>query len=113
RVEGVEISILPGDVFRYIGYFLENGMWAFRGQPVTGLPLIVIWLAEAAILFSLAVKAVRARFRSSAYCEGCRRWTRSSRGVRYLIPNASHGLTQELQKGNLQPLHQTVPSSHG
>jgi hypothetical protein len=113
RVEGVDFSLSPGAVGRYLEYFLENGLWQFRGQPVYGLPLLCIWLVEAAILFALSVKAIRTLATISAYCESCRRWTRKSKGVRSVIPNISHGLTQELNKGNLQALHEAMPIAPG
>jgi hypothetical protein len=74
---------------------------------------LLLWLVEAGIVLALSVKAVRALAVASSYCEVCRRWTRKVKGVRSVIPNISHGLTQELNKGNLQALHQAMPIAPG
>lgn len=114
HVEGVGVSFSPADLAKYIEYFLDNGFWSFgHGQMIFGLPLLLVWAAEAGLMFALAVKAVRAKVASTGYCEPCRRWTKTSRGVRHLVPNASYSLGQELKKGNIQAIHQVAPTSEG
>src|SRR5437868_4318547 len=113
HVEQLDLSFSPVELVRYLEYFLDNGLWQVRGNNIFGLPLLFIWLVEAGIVFALSVKAVRALSGTASYCEPCRRWTRSSRGVRTLAPNSSHGLTQELNKGNLQAIHQAMPTPPG
>jgi hypothetical protein len=114
RLEGVELSFAPSDLFTYMGVFFEHGFWSlFMGVPMFGVPLALIWLAEAAIIVGLALLAIRSRVRATPYCEPCRRWTAITRGIRMLMPQTSHAITEELKKGNVNVIHQTLPSSRG
>jgi hypothetical protein len=114
HVEGIDLSFSPSELLRYMEVFLDHGFWSLlHGTPLFGFPLLLIWLAEAGIIFALALKRARKQVGETAYCEGCHRWTRTSRGVRSLMPNTSHGLTQDLKKGNLQAIHQVIPTSPG
>jgi hypothetical protein len=111
--EGIDFFVAPEQFFRYVSAFFTEGLWGFRGQPLFGFPLGVIWLAEAALVVALCVVTVRRKLREVPYCEGCRRWTVPTKGVRYLTPKTVRGLIDDLNNGNPRTLLQVVPSSRG
>jgi hypothetical protein len=103
----------PSQFFEYVSYFFTEGFWGFRGQRLFGLPLGVIWLGEAALIVGLCVLTVRRRILETPYCEACRRWTRLTKGLRYLIPKTVRAMIDEAKRGNSRALLQVMPTSKG
>lgn len=109
----VAFFVPPEQFFGYVSYFFNEGLWGFRGQLLFGFPLGAIWLGEAALIIALCVMTVRRRVLETPYCEDCRRWTRLTKGVRYLIPKTLRAMIDDLKSGNPRNLLQVIPTSKG
>lgn len=59
----------------------ETGAWGFRGTPISGLSLWVVWIVEAAIIFSIPLLGGWGLV-SAPFCETCDRWTEEENAVR-------------------------------
>lgn len=104
----------PSEFGRYLSFFFHEGFWGLTtGLPMFGIPLALIWLAEAALMVGLCLRVVRRRTRETPYCEGCGRWTVLTKGVRHLVPNTVRALIDDLKRGNARALLQVMPTSPG
>lgn len=109
--EDIDVGLLewdPSFLSTYIGYYYENGFWSFGRSSetaVTGIPLVIVWLAEAGIVlffsWSIAVNTTN----NSVFCEQCNAWVPEHLGVQKLSSGGVYGGGLErIAAGDLTPL---------
>jgi hypothetical protein len=67
----------PRVVYFYVQWFYENGMWTWGEHaqgPITGFPLALCWLGEAALIVGLATALPWHEIRDWVFCENCGWW---------------------------------------
>jgi hypothetical protein len=110
----VHFFVSPSEFMKFISYYFHEGFWGLAaGLPMFGIPLALIWVAEAALVILLCLRVVRRKLREMPFCEGCKRWTGLTKGVRYLVPKTVRALIDELNRGNARALLQVLPTSRG
>jgi hypothetical protein len=100
----------PELLMAYMKFFFENGFWAIghgvgnNQQMVSGIPLAIVWLAEAGIIVGVAAFASWATLGKLVYCEHCEQWARSQKDVQRLTLGVSEAVLAEIAAGDLRPL---------
>lgn len=112
RFGGDEVPVLLNPVLlkEYIAVFYENGFWGFgRGNAnatVSGIPLGLIWLAEAGIVIGLSFLISTGFASDHPYCEACQRWTDRTEGFCKLTPPTDDDtVVEQLVAGDLNVLN--------
>ena len=100
--------------------FYHRGFWTLKnvgekgGDPVRGIFLAAIWLAEAATIVGVAAWTAWRGISSQPFCETCNRWTTTEVSVRRLMPSGSEAKSLELLKaGELAALDDFAPAPAG
>jgi hypothetical protein len=95
----------------HIEDFYKNGFWAIghrvgnnNQQPVTGIVLVVVWLAEAGIIVGVAAFVAWVTLGNLVYCEHCENWARSQKDVKRLTLSVPDGVIAKVAAGDLSPL---------
>ncbi len=107
RARGAEVAWLvwqPDQLWDYVGYFYENGLWGIgRGDnTVSGIPLGIVWLIEAGVVMGAATFMAMGASLSQTFCERCRCWIETQQGVRRLsLQDADSRLVERLLGGEL------------
>ncbi|HOX53732.1 MAG TPA: hypothetical protein PKY05_19795 [Fibrobacteria bacterium] len=69
----LELLLSPGVLFELIGKISENGTWGIRGNAVSGVFLIGIWVIETGML--LVLPLLQSTLQSQKpFCEVCGEW---------------------------------------
>src|SRR5262249_34997070 len=68
----------PLSLFGYVQHLYDNGAWGFGkgGGNVTGIPLAIVWLFEAAVIVGLATWVPWSEMNDASFCESCGWWTK-------------------------------------
>lgn len=99
----------------FMAWLYENGSWGLRnGGPVTGIPLVLVWLVEAGLVLAIAWAVARGMIAGKAYCERCDQWTELEEGVqRLLVRSEDERPLQEVLQGNLAGLREMLRAPEG
>jgi hypothetical protein len=72
----IDLAIRPVGMWRLILKVNEVGAWSMsHGDPVTGIPLWIVWVCEAAMIFGTSIAVARSISRKLPFCETCGKWT--------------------------------------
>jgi hypothetical protein len=105
-------SFEPTVIYKYIVWFYENGTWGIghgvgnQGQVnnITGIFLLIIWLAEAGLVIGITIGTARKILSSRPFCEYCNQWTGIEKGVRKLSLQGADEALKRLLTGDLTSL---------
>ena len=76
----------PRVLLWYMQLFYQEGFWGMRdGEPVKGIFLAIVWLAEAAIIVGAATVVATKSIAHRVFCERCGQWATHEEGVRKFI----------------------------
>jgi len=83
------------------------GLWAYQGTPVTGIPLLIVWLTEALLIVIGAVVVATTVSKDDVdrpFCERCRRWCERQRGLPDLAATDEEGVAVEVEAKDFDAL---------
>lgn len=85
-----------------IGRVNELGTWSLRSSDaVTGWPLTIVWIVEAALYFGAAAFAAYSMASSTVYCESCSNWCAPRLNVQRYAHDQGPTIVSRLQNGDL------------
>jgi hypothetical protein len=107
-VPDAPLVFFPDEIAGGILYLYEQGSWSIGRGPyatnVAGLPLALVWLGEAGIIYCLTI-AVSVRFvRDTPYCEDSRCWFDEAKAVNCLAAIDDPDQVAQLRAGDITPL---------
>ncbi|MEO2016688.1 MAG: hypothetical protein ABGZ53_20215 [Fuerstiella sp.] len=104
------ILLSPEDLMNYITFFYNEGFWSIGrggGAMVSGIPLALIWIVEAAMIVGASWMLAGGFTASHPYCESCNRWTDRVEGFCMLHPpEENENAIQQLCDGDTSILSQ-------
>jgi hypothetical protein len=103
----------PAEVLRGMSLLYESGSWSLHNEAVTGIPLALVWLVEAAIIVGIAAATPWALVRDTPYCEQTRCWLDESKPINTLEPITDAAARTALQSGDLMPIVHARPKAAG
>ena len=78
----IGILLQPWLLWRLVVEVNQQGAWTLRGgSPVTGIPLALVWLCEAAIIYGLALYVGYKAMDEEPFCETCEAWGKKKENV--------------------------------
>ena len=104
---------LPGDILRVMPLLYDKGSWSFHGSNVTGIPLAIVWLAEAGIILGMAMLLPYTFVRETPYCEKTRCWLDEEKKINSLGRFTDPAHLAALQAGDIMPITQASPKVEG
>ena len=103
----------PGELLSTMGGVLEHGTWSVRSSdPVSGIPLLAVWVIEAVLFFGAAGLAALAFVGSGTYCARCDTWAIAAPATRVQF-DPSGELSRRASAGAWSSLHGAPPASAG
>jgi hypothetical protein len=100
----------PRALASFAAWLFQNGSWGLsEGSPVTGWPLVAVWIIEAGATLFISVSASRLGA-DRPFCESCNEWTDQHAGVARLAANATEPAWQEVLAGDLPALAAFEPA---
>jgi hypothetical protein len=110
---GFLFAFRPQVIWFYIQWAYENGLWELGNHangPLTGIPLAMIWLAEAAIIVGLAAHFPWSEIRQWVFCESCGWWeTIETNLCRFSAENADK-IAAQIKNEDLSVLDDLAPA---
>lgn len=112
---GLFAGLDPTVLVPYIQWFYENGAWGIGkgGGVVSGIPLAIVWLAEAGVIVGLAAAIPWGAYKTNVFCESCDKWAQSTPDVLRLTDTATEEVLGRLRDGDFAVIHQTVRAQPG
>ena len=81
EVTAVDIALQPRAMWGTILDINAGGAWSIFGVDVSGIPLWVVWLLEAGIVFGLSLVIGYDMFSDVPFCEKCESWCKKHTNV--------------------------------
>ncbi len=94
----------PDQIVRGMGLLYKEGSWGFHGTTVTGIPLALVWVVEAAIIVGVATAIPAVFVRDTPFCEQTRTWLDEEKKINTLEPLLDETAIAALRAGDLMPL---------
>jgi hypothetical protein len=94
----------PGSVLTVMGALYEQGSWSMFGAQVKGLMLVLVWIVEWIVIVFCSVVGSHAPTGKQPYCEACRAWTITRKGVNHVAVPRDKAVTERVIGGDLRPL---------
>ncbi|HET6250162.1 MAG TPA: hypothetical protein VFE47_20900 [Tepidisphaeraceae bacterium] len=90
----------PKGVLRVIGAVYVEGTWGMTtGESTTGVMLGAVWVAEAGIIFGMALYLATKSQNAVPFCEKCNRWCPAGTRLRSLKMAVPHALKHRMENG--------------
>jgi hypothetical protein len=87
RIPTSALVTSPALLWDIITTLNEAGTWSLRSSsPVSGWFLTLIWFAEAAMIFGLALLTAAGTVSDDMFCETCNRWVPGGTQIRRTVP---------------------------
>jgi hypothetical protein len=104
--------ITPGQGLEIMKFLYENGSWGIgfsSSSPITGIPLAIVWLAEAGIIIGLITLLAYGAVARTPFCEQHECWLDEEKTIDKLDAFRLPDHIAALQAGNIAPLEQARP----
>lgn len=106
-------AFYPPVIFEFGQHFFNKGTWSFtEDHPVTGWFLASLWILEAVVVVGLTV-IVSQWNAEQPFCEACRCWTQTQRGVARLLATGGEPEWTDVLGGDLPALAAFSPAPPG
>jgi hypothetical protein len=99
----------PQILWIYVQWAYENGLWTFGAHaqgPVTGIPLALVWLAEAGTIVGLATGLPWSEIRNWVFCENCGWWETIESNLTYFSAVDADKIADRLKQDDLSVLRE-------
>jgi len=109
----------PDQIGQAMAYLYDHGSWTISshgsegGEPVTGLFLAAVWLAEAGVIVGASAFIPYSYISSTPYCEKSGAWLDQAKKIDTLESIDDTAQVALLQTGNLQPVLDAKPRADG
>jgi hypothetical protein len=104
----------PTHIIALMKYLYEHGSWGMRHSgPMTGIPLVIVWLAEAGIIIGVATMAAFTKISDTPYCETKQCWLDEEKKIDTLESFSDPEQLAAFKAGDLAPLAQAKPKMPG
>jgi len=72
------LIIDPRYLFEVMTVGFHEGFWSMgsSGEPMTGYPLVLVWVIEAGLIIGMAILIPRSMLADRLFCEPCNAWVR-------------------------------------
>ena len=102
----------PDQIVRTIPLLYEQGTWGLRsGGNVTGIPLALVWVAEAGIIVGLAALLPFTFVRDTPFCEKTKAWLDEEKKINTLETFTDPAHLAALKAGDIMPITQAKPKA--
>jgi len=104
------VALRPNDIVQIAAMCMKegtmkDGAWGIPAQALTGFPLLLIWIAEAALIAGFSVGVALSYIRSFLRCPQCRTWfSKPSQTLAYGMPAQPEMLVDELRQLHFRSL---------
>ena len=103
----------PGSLYRVICDLNREGTWSYQGERWRGIPLLIVWLAEAgAIVGSSVAAAVLATQRGQILCRACNSKCQRIRGLRRFAADRQDEFVAAVENRQFDELSDFEPRMH-
>lgn len=112
----MKLLMHPAAIWQLAQIINVHGTWTLgdhTGDPVGGITLWVVWIAEAAILIGSSLVFAKKALASDPFCENCAQWCGRPRRLGVSPSRDVRELTTQLEAGNfdsIKPLSATPPA---
>ena len=101
----------PVVVGELIEFLYEEGSWGLgRGGSVSGIFLVLFWVAEVLMIYIAAFYTCGAVADDLPFCETCNQWTQWTREMYKVQSDGKEPLWQQVQMGDLNPALELPPA---
>jgi hypothetical protein len=108
--KGVPVLVSPGALWATIQQLYVHGTWGLRNSgPMTGVPLAIVWIAEAFIIVGFTALISRSMVAEIPFCEKNQCWLDQTKTISTLQPFTQPEHVAALRAGDLSPLAQAKP----
>lgn len=102
----------PDQIMRGLAYLYENGSWGMHsGESVTGIPLALVWVAEAGLIVGLSTWLPYAFVRDTPFCEKTRCWLDEDKKIDTLETITDAAQLAALKSGDIMPIVSAKPKA--
>jgi len=111
-VDGVPWLLTPGQILRVMKVLLQEGSWGIgfsSHEPVTGILLAIVWIAEAGIMVGLSTIAGLSSVMQTPFCEIHECWLDEEKKIDKLDIFARPQDIAAFKNGDIAPLEQARP----
>jgi len=106
--------LAPDQIRRGIAYLYEHGSWSLHsGDPVTGVPLGLVWAAEAAIIVGMSIVLPYGFIATTPFCEQAQCWLDEEKKIDTLAVFTDAAQIGALGAGDIQPIVDAKPRPAG
>jgi hypothetical protein len=104
----------PNEMFAGMKWLYDKGSWGLHGSgEVTGIPLAIFWVIEAAIILGLTAVTAVGMISSTPFCENALCWLDKKRTINTLALFTDPAQVAAIKSGDLRPLTQAQPKLAG
>ena len=106
---GFVIAFKPQVLWLYVQWFNENGIWAIgrnAQDTLKGLPLALVWVAEAGTIVGLATYFPWSDIRQWVFCENCGWWETIESNLNYFSAVDADKIAERLKHEDLTVLRE-------
>ncbi len=106
------LILTPMQMSRFIDILVKNGSWSFghgSPDPVTGIPLVIVWLVEGGAIVGMTVMLGYAPLSHLPFCETHDCWLSQEKKIDKLDAFVRREHLEAFKAGDISPLDQAVP----
>ena len=104
----------PNEIMAGMRQLYDEGSWGMHsGDTVKGIPLVIVWVAEAAMIVGGSTLMAFSMIADTPYCEESRCWLNKKKTINTLAPFTDPTQIASFKAGDLSPLIQAKPKLPG
>lgn len=104
--------LTPSQIGRAMKILYEEGSWGIgfgSHEPLTGIPLAIVWLGEAAMMVGMCAFIAYRAIRDTPYCEQHECWLDEEKVMDKLDAFITPAHIEAFQNGDISPLEESRP----
>jgi hypothetical protein len=104
----------PDQIFRAMQILYEHGSWGMHNSgPVNGVPLVIVWVVEAALIIGFTTMTAFGMVAATPYCEVNQCWLDKEKKIDTLESFTDPEQLAAFKAGDLAPLSKAKPKISG
>lgn len=108
--QNAPVFCFPDEMAAAMRQLYDEGSWGMHtGEPVTGIPLAIVWVVEAGIILAMSIYTCYRMVGEIPFCETSRCWLDQTRNINTLAPYSDSTQVAAFKSGDLGPLTQAKP----
>jgi hypothetical protein len=101
-------TFYPTNIAMVMTNLFAEGSWGLSGNTtIHGWPLVVLWVVEAGLIFSMSIAAATQQIARRPFCETCQKWIDSQTPYLY-AGDGSESVWNDVQQGQFESLALTA-----